>query len=193
MRNHKHLAAAAALVVVTTATAPDRLKGSEVSTLAGGLPARVATLQHNPQFILEAVAGRMGVRLRPDIAPPVILLESRTPLQRLQAAVEKQWGFWPPVFVTMYATASNEVYLIDDAALYERYATTPDDSLEHELVHYIQANYRKDRLDTDWSETEAVAVQIWFREEFMASRLSSRPFRVLHVNVDKKPHQSPNL
>lgn len=193
MRKHKHLVAAAALFVATTATAPDRSKGSEVSTLAGGLPARVATLQHDPQFILEAVAERMRVRLRPDIAPPVILLESRTPLQRLQVAVEKQWGFWPPVFVTMYARASNEVYLIDEAALYERYATTPDDSLAHELVHYIQANYREDRFDTDWSESEAVTVQIWFREEFMASRLSSRPFRVVHAHVDKKPLRLPNL
>lgn len=172
MRQHKHLAAAAALFFATTATASDRLKGSEAGALAGGLAARVATLQHDPQLILEAVAGRMGVRVRSDIAPPVILLESRTPLQRLQAAAEKQWGFRPAVFVSMYATASNEVYLIDEAAFYDRYALTPDDSLAHELVHYIQANYLKDRFETDLSETEAVAIQIWFREDFMASRPS---------------------
>jgi hypothetical protein len=174
---HKYLAAAAALLVATTAV-PDRLKGFGAGTLPGDLPARVATLQHDPQFILEAVAVRMGVLLRPDLTPPAILLESRTALQRLQAAAEKQWGFRPPVFISMYATASNEVYLIDHAALYERYPATLDDSLAHELVHYLQANYLSDRFNTEWSEVEAVSIQTWFREEFVAPRLATAGTRL---------------
>jgi hypothetical protein len=174
---HKYLAAAAALLVATTA-APDLLKESGVKTLPGDLPARVARLQHDPQFILEAVAGRMGVRLRSDLAPPAILLESGTPLQRLQAAADKQWGFRPPVFVTMYAMESNEVYLIDKATLYGRDPATLDDSLAHELVHYIQANYLGDRVNTDWSELEAVAIQTWFRGKFMAPRLATAGARL---------------
>jgi hypothetical protein len=170
-RKRKCLAAVvAALCVASAAAVPDRLSEPRVEAPAGRSPARVATLQHDPQFILEAVARRMGVRLQPDMPPPAIRLESGTPLQRMQAAAEKQWGFRPPVFVTTYATATNEIYLIDEAALYERYRRTLDDSLAHELVHYIQARYLGDRFHTEWSEVEAVAIQTWFREQFMAGR-----------------------
>jgi hypothetical protein len=41
------------------------------------------------------------------------------------------------------------------------------------LVHYIRAHYLGDRFTTDWSESEAVAVQIWFRREHMAPRLAA--------------------
>jgi predicted ATPase len=136
-------------------------------------PHALATLQHDPQFILEAVAKRMGVTLRPEVPPPTIQLESKTPLKRMQTAAERQWGFRPEVFTTTYATASNEVYLIDEARLYDRYGGTLDDSLAHELVHYIQAHYLGDRFTTDWSESEAVEVQGWFRREFMAPRLAA--------------------
>ena len=136
-------------------------------------PERVVTLRHDPQFILEAVARRMGVTLRPEIPVPVILLESRTPLQRLQATAERQWGFRPHVFVSTYASAGNEIYLIDDAALYERYKRTVDDALAHEFVHYLQAKYLKDTFSTDWSEAEAVAIQTWFRKAYMEPRLAA--------------------
>jgi hypothetical protein len=169
-----HLAAiAGAVLVLSAAELPARVAETAARARAGEPPTRVATLQHDPQFILEAVARRMGVRLRPDVPPPTIRLESRTPLARLQAAAEQQWGFRPDVFTTTYATASNEVYVIDEARLYEQYGGTLDDSLAHEFVHYIQAHYLGDRFTTDWSETEAVAVQTWFRETYMASRLAA--------------------
>ena len=173
MRRRYLAAAAAALIVAAPAAAPERLNGSGGGALPGGMPTRFATLQHDPQFILETVARRMGVTLQPDMPLPAIRLESRTALARLQAAAEKQWGFRPQVFVTTYATASNEIYLIDEAALYEDYPGTLDDSLAHELVHYIQGNYLGDRFNTDWSESEAVAVQTWFREAFMAPGLAA--------------------
>jgi hypothetical protein len=168
-RKRKILAAVAAAMFVATATAlPERVGERVAATTPSVPPARVAALQHDPQFILEAVAKRMGVTLRPDIPPPAIRLESKTPLERLQTAAERQWGFRPEVFTTTYATASNEVYLIDEARLYETYGGTLDESLAHELVHYIQAHYLGDRFTTDWSETEAVAVQTWFRKQYMA-------------------------
>lgn len=171
---HWHLAAvAAATLLLATAELPARVSESAGKTRAAGPSAQVATLQHDPQFILEAVARRMGITLRPELAPPAILLESRTPLERLQAAAERQWGFRPRVFTTTYASAGNEIYLIDDAALYAQHGGTPDDSLAHELVHYLQATYLKDRFTTDWSESEAVAVQTWFRKEYMAPGLTA--------------------
>jgi len=164
---------AAALCLAAAAASPARHNEPRSAAPPIASPARVAALQHDPQFILEAVAKRMGVTLRPDISPPTIRLESRTVLARLQVAAERQWGFRPGVFTTMYATAANEVYLIDDDALYGTYGGTPDDSLAHELVHYIQAHYLGDRFTTDWSETEAIAVQTWFRGEYMESRLAA--------------------
>jgi hypothetical protein len=173
-RERKALAAIAATMCVATAAAlPARVSEAPGGPPAVEAPARIATLQHDPQFVLEAVAKRMGVALRPDLPPPAIRFESRTPLERLQAAAERQWGFRPEVFTTTYATAENAIYLIDEARLYEQYGGTLDDSLAHELVHYIQALYLGDRFTTDWSETEAVAVQTWFRNEHMAPRLAA--------------------
>jgi hypothetical protein len=176
-----------ALVAVASGALIVAMAGVVVQATVAGVqpplasPHALATLQHDPQFILEAVAKRMGVTLRPDVPPPTIRLESRTPLERLQTAAERQWGFRPEVFTTTYATASNEVYLIDEARLYETYGGTLDESLAHELVHYLQAHYLGDRFTTDWSEAEAVDVQTWFRREFMAPRLAAaRPPRVTH-------------
>lgn len=168
-RKHRLLAViATALFVGTAGAAPARLDVPRVKTFGAGLTARAATLNHDPQFILEAVARRMGVTLRLEIPLPAIRLESRTQLLRMQVAAERQWGFRPPVFLSTYAAASNEIYLIDEAALYENYPRTLDDSLAHELVHYFQAKYRKDRSDNEWSEIEAMAIQAWFRNEVMA-------------------------
>jgi hypothetical protein len=128
---------------------------------------RIAVLHHDPQFILHAVARRMGITLRPDVPVPTLLLESKTPLSRLQVAAQRQWGMRPGVFLSVFAPGGNEIYLIDDAAVHERRGGTIDDSLAHELVHYLQARYRKDSFDTEWSEFEAVAVQVWFRTEHM--------------------------
>jgi hypothetical protein len=174
---HWQLAAVAAgMLILVAAELPARVNETPGRTPAAD-PTAVATLQHDPQFILEAVARRMGITLRPEFPPPAIRLESRTPLPRLQAAAERQWGFRPHVFTTTYASAGNEIFLIDDPALYAQYGGTPDDSLAHELVHYLQSRYRRDDFRTDWSETEAVAIQTWFRREYMEPRLAAAAAR----------------
>jgi hypothetical protein len=164
---HWHLAAVAAAMLALAATELPARVAERPEVIPADPPARVAALQHDPQFILEAVARRMGITLRRELSPPAIRLESRTPLERLQAAAERQWGFRPHVFTTTYASAGNEIFLIDDPVLYTRYGGTPDDSLAHELVHYLQARYRRDDFSSDWSESEAVAIQTWFRREYM--------------------------
>jgi hypothetical protein len=145
------------------------------ATIDGGMsadrsPARIATLQHSPQFILNTVAQRMGIALRPEVPPPTILLESTTSLQRFQEAAERQWGFRPQVFVSAYAVGPNEIYVIDDAAEYLPYNRTLDDALAHEFVHYVQAKYFNDEFKVDWSEAEAILIQTWFREQYMEPR-----------------------
>lgn len=172
--NHRHnrfAAHAAAALLLIMVAAPGSATESGGTAALSASPERVTTLRHDPQFILQAVARHMGIELSPKIPLPVILLESRTPLARLQAATERQWGFRPTVFVNAYAPAGNEIYLIDDAELYERRAATPDDSLAHEFVHYLQVNYLREALDSDWAETRAVEIQQWFRATYMRPTL----------------------
>jgi hypothetical protein len=134
---------------------------------------RVARLHHDPQWILKAVADRMGVQMHPAIPLPEILFESETPLTRMQAAAERQWGFRPQVFANAYAADENRIYLIDDADFYERIGRTLDDALAHEFVHYLQATYLKDEFKSEWSEATAIALQSWFRKEHMAPILTA--------------------
>jgi hypothetical protein len=156
------LAAHAGDFIPTAAASSERQNDT-----GGAAPSRVVTLHHDPQFILQAVAERMVVTLRREIPVPKVLLESKTPLSRLQAAAEQQWGFRPRVFVSAFASAANEIYLIDDAAIYAQRKGTLDDALAHEFAHYLQTKYRKVMLQTDWLEFEAVAIQTWFRAEYM--------------------------
>ncbi|BAU49090.1 hypothetical protein SVA_2542 [Sulfurifustis variabilis] len=130
-----------------------------------------ARLRYDPRFILERVAAHLHVTLRPDAPLPAILFESATPLGLFQDAMEKQWRFRPRVFVNAYTIAGNLIFLVDDAAHYGRHGRTLDDALAHELVHYLQVVYFKvdlgSRLIAEVCESEAVAVQEWFRARYV--------------------------
>lgn len=123
-----------------------------------------ARLRFDPQFVLAQVAGRLGVRLDPAIAAPEVHLESATPLARFRNAIGTQWGFVPHVFGNAYAIERNEIYLIDEPSYYARLGRTIDDSLAHEFAHYVQVRYLGADLSALEWETDAVAVQTWFRE-----------------------------
>jgi hypothetical protein len=129
-----------------------------------GAPAEPAKLHFEPRFILETVAKRLGVTLRPEIPVPAIFVASTTPLAQFQDAIETQWRFRPDVVLNTYAIARNEIYLYDGAAYYAQHNRTLDDSLAHEFVHYLQAQYRNDDLSSEWREAEAVDIQTWFRK-----------------------------
>lgn len=120
-------------------------------------------LQQDPREILESVARQMNVTLRADEPLPKVHLESATPLERFQDAVEQQWNFRPPRFANVYAVASNEIYLTDDPGYYRRVRRTLDESLAHEFAHYLQVRYFAANLSDETCETEAVAVQMAFR------------------------------
>ncbi len=80
--------------------------------------------------------------LRPEIPVPAIFVASTTPLAQFQDAIEAQWRFRPDVVLNTYAIARNEIYLYDGAAYFAQRNRTLDDSLAHEFVHYLQAQYR---------------------------------------------------
>ena len=128
-----------------------------------GRAADRVVLGQDPQAMLHEIALQMNVRLRADVPPPAIYLESRTPLAQFQDALETQWGFRPPRFANAYAAARNEIYLIDDASYYRRMKRTLDESLAHELAHYDQVRYFNADLSDPSSEIDAVAVQQRFR------------------------------
>jgi hypothetical protein len=122
-------------------------------------------LRFDPRFVLEAVAQRMEVTLRPDVPLPAVFIESAIPLRQFQDAMEAQWNFRPPLVANAYAIARNEIYLSDDSSYYRRFKRTIDDSLAHELVHYLQAQYFQEDLSSDGCEVQAAEIQRWFRDE----------------------------
>lgn len=144
------------------------LFGLVVGPCAGGPPPegeRPARPSLATRCVLEAVLARMGVAFRDDLEVPAVLFESATSLRRFQRAAAPQWGFTPEVFANAYVAARNEIYLVDAAAAYRRPGRSIDDSLAHELTHYVQARYLGQPLDDDPSlESQAVDVQGWFRE-----------------------------
>lgn len=132
-------------------------------TAAGaGEPAQTMRLQFDPAYILQAVAARMNVTLRPEVPLPTIHLQSKTPLARFQDAIAVQWNFRPHVYTNAYVVARNEIYLMDDPSYYTRNNRTLDESLAHEFAHYIQVHYQNADLADPSCEGDAVAVQALF-------------------------------
>ena len=131
-------------------------------------PAKWMNLRSDPGVILHMVARNMNIVLRPEIPAPAIFFASATPLKQFQDAIESQWKFRPHIITNAYVAARNEIYLCDDAAYYRRLNRTLDDSLAHELVHFLQAKYLNDDLASDGSELQAVTIQTWFRETTLA-------------------------
>lgn len=131
-----------------------------------------AKLRFTPQKILEAVASHTHATLDPLLPLPVIHLESETNLADFQRAVLPQWGAAPEKFSNAYILDKADIYLIDDISYYRRLHRTMDDSLAHELAHYIQEKYLGYDLKNDFSaEEHAIGVQTWFRETYMADIL----------------------
>lgn len=131
--------------------------------------APVASPKYSVDCTLNAVARHMRISLRDDIPRPKIFFGSQTPLSQFQDAVEPQWGFRPEKFLNAFITEKNEIYLMDEAEYYEKRNRFIDDSLAHELTHYLQVRYRGVEIATadDSVESQAVAMQDWFRETYM--------------------------
>jgi hypothetical protein len=54
---------------------------------------------------------------------------------------------------------------LDDPGYYRRIRRTLDESLAHEFAHYLQVRYFASNLVDESCETQAVSIQIAFREE----------------------------
>lgn len=125
-----------------------------------------AQLQNSVEFILQQVLLKKNQTFNPNKAVPVIFYQSQTPLSQFQDALETQWGFRPDVFTNAYAFKRNEIYMLDEAAYYHEHQRCMDDSVAHELTHYVQAQYQGFDLNDESLEWDAIDVQTWFRENF---------------------------
>jgi hypothetical protein len=138
------------------------------SSLANAEGKVAMPLKYSTECILQAVAMKKHISLRPEIAVPPVFVESKVPLKQFQDAIEPQWHLRPDSFLNAYIFARNEIYLLDDLEYYQKHERYIDDSLAHELTHYVQVMYQHADLNEDDSlEGEAIDVQTWFREEFM--------------------------
>jgi hypothetical protein len=128
---------------------------------------RITELRFPLECILKAVASHTNTVLDPEIPLPTLYLESKIPVKQFQDAVEPQWSFRPDVVTNAYITERNEIYMTDLLWVYEKRGRILDDSLAHELTHYIQVKYKNmDLRDNDAAEMDAIAAQTWFRETY---------------------------
>ena len=124
---------------------------------------KLVRLQFSEDFILQQVLLKKNLSFRPDIPKPKLHVESKTKLVYFQEAMLPQWGFKPDVFTNAFAVARNEIFLSDRAAFYKKHKRCIDDSMAHELTHYVQAKYQGFDLNDESLEFDAIDVQTWFR------------------------------
>lgn len=125
-----------------------------------------AVLKYDPLVIFKFVLEAKRKELNTSIPMPEIYYESQISLTQFQDAVEPQWGFRPDVVTNVFVSHLNQIYLLDDAEYYSHTKRCMDDSLAHELTHYVQDKYQHFDLNDDSLEAEAVDVQTQFREKF---------------------------
>lgn len=119
-------------------------------------------LQADKECLLQIVRAKMGVTKKTPA--PRVRLESTTPFNEYQDAMEKWWGLRPDVFVNVYDAPNNTIYLTNNMKWYKS-PRTPVDSLVHELTHFVQVQDQNGASgDEDLLEADAVKVQTWFRE-----------------------------
>jgi hypothetical protein len=130
--------------------------------------------KYDLQCIFTGVLAIMDKQAKADIPMPALYLENRTPLKQFQDAVEPQWGMRPDVFLNVYAADQNAVYVMNEAEYYRKLGRFVDDSIAHELVHYVQVKYKGIRIEDfdDSLEGEAIEVQTEFRERYMKAGVS---------------------
>ena len=125
--------------------------------------AKPAKLKYSLEFLMGKTLELKKLTKRDDVEIPKFHFKSKTPLKQFQDAIEKQWGFRPDVFTNAFAVDNNEIYILDDADYYRRNKRCMDDSIVHELVHYLQVKYQGWDLNDESLEWDAIDKQSEFR------------------------------
>lgn len=122
--------------------------------------------QYSGQFILERILEYKNLTLNPSIEIPQIVYSSEVSLQEFQNDIESQWGFRPDVITNAYVVKLNKIYLYDSKEYYSENERCIDDSLAHELAHFVQVKYREWDLNDESLEWDAIDTQTWFRTQY---------------------------
>jgi hypothetical protein len=129
-------------------------------------PVKIVKPKYSYDFILEKVLEYKKLERKSSITDPKVFFKSQIKLKQFQDAIEKQWGQRPKEITNAFAISNNEIYLLDDADYYQKTGRCIDDSLAHEIVHFIQVKYLNYDINDESLEWEAVEIQTWFRENF---------------------------
>jgi hypothetical protein len=128
-----------------------------------------AKLKYPIDFLVSKVLEKKHQTKNDKIPMPKFYYASSTPLKQFQDAIEKQWGMRPDMLTNAFAVENNEIYILDDADYYESHQRCMDDSVVHELVHYVQVKYLNWDLNDESLEWDAIDIQTEFRLEFCKS------------------------
>lgn len=141
---------------------------SSVALAAAKKPRKVTIVpKFSTERILTEILAYKSLEFRADLQIPTVILESKASIKQFQDEIELQWHMRPTMITNAYVVNYNKIYLTDDKAYYDKVGRCIDDSLAHELTHYIQVKYKGWSLDGDEGlEWDAVEVQTWFREKF---------------------------
>ncbi len=118
------------------------------------------------EVILQRILDHKSLSFDPLRLIPVIRYSSETSLSEFQKDIEPQWGFKPNVITNAFIWKLNRIYLLDDAKYYTSTGRCIDDSLAHELTHFIQYAYRGWDLNDESLEWDAIDTQTWYRETY---------------------------
>ncbi len=140
------------------------------TTQAQGL----AKLTYSTEVILDYVLAKKKLTRDQQIPLPELRLKSDTALEVFQISLAEQWNFLPEFFTNAYSVKTNRIFLMDDKSYYEQFDRCIDDSLAHELTHYVQVMYKKWDLEDESLEWDAIDIQTQFREDFCSKHENSR-------------------
>lgn len=115
-------------------------------------------------FIFEKVLELKRQQLRPEVPLPALRFSSTTTLEEFQLSMLEQWGMRVDHITNAYSLKYHKIFLMDDSTYYQRTGRCMDDSLAHELTHFVQAKYQGFDLNDESLEWDAIDVQTAFRE-----------------------------
>jgi hypothetical protein len=126
--------------------------------------------------IFQIVADKMGLEINENAPKPIILTNKQISLQKFNSYLG-----WDSEEVFPYYFSNKNMLVIP--------LWCKLDTLAHELVHYFQVMYRNEDLNVDHGlyteslEMEAVAIQRWFKANYLGITKSTT------VTLDKFAHQ----
>lgn len=130
----------------------------------------VAQLKYSPECILKSLLNYRKIEFKKDIVLPKVRFESQTNLRELNSALyPAQWSTTAKYFSNAYAykNGHNIIFLSDRAEYYKKHQRYIDDSLAHELFHFVQVKYQNIDISSDeFAEFDAIFVQNWFRQTY---------------------------